>query len=237
MELLKRARAGDKQAVSRLVEENLGLVWSVVRKFSGRGHDMEDLYQLGCIGLLKAVEKFDFSYDVRFSTYAVPMIMGEIKRFLRDDGVIKVSRSLKETAARARVAADALEKELMREPTVGEIAGRLGMESEELVMALDAVAAPESLYKTIHEGERAPIFLMDRLARREDAEGDTVDKIALGEAFRALDLREKKIIEMRYFKGNTQSEVAKELGISQVQVSRLEKKILMRIRQDMQEAL
>ena len=235
MERIALAKEGDKQAQAQLVEENLGLVWSVVKKFAGRGYEADDLFQIGCIGIIKAVQKFDLSFGVRFSTYAVPMIMGEIKRFLRDDGAIKVSRSLKELANKARITKEMMEKELFREPTVGELAGRLDVEEGDLIMALDAAAQPESLYKTIHEGDRSDIYLMDRLAASE-GEGRMVDKIALTESLRHLGERDRKLIYLRYYKGKTQVEIARLLGISQVQVSRLEKKILSGLREQLREA-
>lgn len=235
MELIALAKTGDKQAQAQVVEENLGLVWSVVKKFSGRSYEADDLFQIGSIGIIKAIQNFDLSFGVRFSTYAVPMIMGEIKRFLRDDGVIKVSRSLKELASKARITKEMMEKELCREPTVGELAARLGVEAGDLIMAMDASAQPESLYKTIHEGDRSDIYLMDQLASA-DHEGGMVDKIALSELVEQLDDRDKRIIYLRYYKGKTQMEIARLLGISQVQVSRLEKKILFRLREQLKEA-
>lgn len=234
MELIALAKEGNKQAEATLVEENLGLVWSVVKKFSGRGYEADDLFQIGCIGIIKAIQKFDLSFGVRFSTYAVPMIMGEIKRFLRDDGAIKVSRSLKELAGKARITKEVMEKELFREPTVGELAERLGVEQGDLIMALDASAQPESLYKTVHEGDRSDVLLMDKLAATDDT--GVVDKIALTESLRHLGERDRNIIYLRYYKGKTQVEIARLLGISQVQVSRLEKKILSALREQLREA-
>ncbi len=225
------ARNGDRQAQGTLVENNIGLVWSIVRRFQNRGHETEDLFQIGCIGLIKAINKFDTSYDVRFSTYAVPMIIGEIKRFLRDDGIIKVSRSLKEVSNKARVIKEVLSKELGREPTIGEMAQRLNICTEELVMAVEAVHSPESLYSPISEGENSSLLLIDKLNDScNDDETDIIDKIALREIMDTLKPREKQIIILRYFKEKTQVQIARMLGISQVQVSRIEKKILEDIR-------
>jgi RNA polymerase sporulation-specific sigma factor len=230
-ELILLARNGDRQAQGTLVENNIGLVWSIVRRFQNRGHETEDLFQIGCIGLIKAINKFDTSYDVRFSTYAVPMIIGEIKRFLRDDGIIKVSRSLKEVSNKARVIKEVLSKELGREPTIGEMAQRLNICTEELVMAVEAVHSPESLYSPISEGENSSLLLIDKLNDScNDDETDIIDKIALREIMDTLKPREKQIIILRYFKEKTQVQIARMLGISQVQVSRIEKKILEDIR-------
>jgi RNA polymerase sporulation-specific sigma factor len=226
IELIDMAKRGDKKAQSNIVEQNIGLVWSIVKKFYNRGYEPDDLFQVGCIGLLKAVSKFDKSFEVKFSTYAVPMIMGEIKRFIRDDGIIKVSRSYKELANKARVVKELLIKDLGREPNINEIAQKVGVEKEELILAMDAVATPESLYTNIHEGESSSIKLIDRLNCDERQEEQLIDKIALQQIINDLSPREKKIIILRYFKGKTQTQIAGLLGISQVQVSRIEKKIL-----------
>jgi len=226
MELIAKAKQGDKQAQEALLKNNMGLVWSIVKKFQNRGYEAEDLFQIGCIGLIKAIQKFDMNFDVRFSTYAVPMIMGEIKRFLRDDGIIKVSRSLKETANKAKVVKEILSKELGREPTVKELAEKLNIEVEDLVLAMDASYAPESLYATLHEGESSPIFLIDRIEEGSNNENAIINKIALRQVLDTLKPREKQIIILRYFKEKTQMQIAQMLGISQVQVSRIEKKIL-----------
>ena len=226
-EAITLAKDGDGRAMEYIVEKNMGLVWSVVRKFMNRGHEAEDLFQIGSIGLIKAVEKFDSSFGVRFSTYAVPMIMGEIKRHLRDDGIIKVSRSLKETSIRARAATERLSKELGREPTVNEVAAEVGVPADELAMALDATVAPESINASVTEDGKALENIIDS---GFDMEGTVITKISIKEALQNLDVRERQIIVMRYFKDKTQSQVAKQLGISQVQVSRIEKKILSRMR-------
>ncbi len=231
IQLVVMAKEGDKLAQSYLVEKNIGLVWSLVRRFQNRGHETEDLFQIGCIGLIKAINKFDTSFDVKFSTYAVPMIIGEIKRFLRDDGIIKVSRSLKEASTKARIAREVMSKELGREPAIGEIAERLDIPVEELAMAVEAVHSPESLFNPVGDGDNSSLMLIDRLNDTcNDNEADIIDKIALRQVMDTLEPREKQIIILRYFKEKTQVQIAKMLGISQVQVSRIEKKILESIR-------
>jgi RNA polymerase sporulation-specific sigma factor len=230
-ELMARAKAGDKQAQEMLVENNVGLVWSIVRRFQNRGHEIDDLFQIGCIGLIKSINKFDSSFDVRFSTYAVPMIIGEIKRFLRDDGIIKVSRSLKETSNKARITREVMSKELGREPTINEMAQRLNISTEELVMAVEAGYSPESLFNAVGDGDSSQLLLIDRINDEcNDNETDIIDKIALRQVLDTLKPREKQIIILRYFKEKTQVQIAKQLGISQVQVSRIEKKILEEIK-------
>jgi len=227
LELVKKAKSGDKQAQSILVERNVGLVWSIVKRFQNRGYDIEDIYQIGCIGLIKAINKFDDSFDVKFSTYAVPMIIGEIKRFIRDDGIIKVSRSLKELANKIRVTKEIMTKELGREPSISEISKRLDIPMEELVMAMEANCSPESLYNTVGDSDSSNVLLIDKLNNESnDEEVDLVDKIDLRMVLNTLNPREKQIIVLRYFKEKTQVQIAKMLGISQVQVSRIEKKIL-----------
>jgi len=226
LELIKRSKEGDREARDRVVRENVGLVWSIVRRFSNRGHEMEDLFQIGSIGLIKAIDKFDSSFDVRFSTYAVPMITGEIKRFLRDDGMIKVSRSLKESAGKIRMVRERFGNLYGRDPTLEEIEKELGLAKEEIVMALETGAEVESLYKTIYQGDGSPIYLIDKLAETKDESENLVDKLALKEIIESLDEKEQEIIRLRYFKDRTQTDIARELGISQVQVSRMEKRIL-----------
>lgn len=226
LELIKRSRDGDREARDLVVTENVGLVWSIVRRFANRGHEMEDLFQIGSIGLIKAIDKFDSSYDVKFSTYAVPMITGEIKRFLRDDGMIKVSRSLKETATRIRIVREKFNNAHGRDPTLEELGEELAIDKEEIVMALETGAEVESLYKTIYQGDGSPIYLIDKLAETKDESDNLIDKLALKEVIASLDEKEQEIIRLRYFKDRTQTDIAKELGISQVQVSRMEKRIL-----------
>ena len=228
--LIGRAHQGDKEARDTLFEENTGLIYSVAKRFLGRGVEMEDLFQIGSIGLLKAVDHFDLSFDVRFSTYAVPMIAGEIKRYLRDDGLLKVSRSLKENCARIYQLREELERTLDREPTLEELAGECGMSMEELVLAMESGAEVESLHKTIYQGEGNEISLMDKLPEKVNGQEVLLDRILLEEILGSLDARERRLIYMRYFQEKTQTEIAGELGISQVQVSRLEKRILKNLR-------
>lgn len=236
IKLVKLAKEGNKEAQSNIIENNLGLIWSIVKKFSNRGYEPDDLFQIGCIGLMKAIKKFNFSYEVKFSTYAVPMIIGEIKRFLRDDGIIKVSRSIKEISNKARVVREILSKELRREPTIGEISERLGVAVEELAMAMDAGMSPESLYSQIYENDSNPILLIDRVNQSESGETEIINKIVLNEMLQHLEPREKKVIILRYFKEKTQTQIAKILGISQVQVSRIEKRILEQMREKIAES-
>ena len=228
--LLRRVHDGDKAARELLVQENLGLVWSIVRRFRNRGVEQEDLFQIGSIGLLKAIDKFDLAYDVQFSTYAVPMITGEIKRFLRDDGMLKVSRTMKETAVRALRAREKLETEQGREPTITEIAAALEMSTEEVVLALEAGSQVESLHKTIYQGDGNYISLMDKLEEKTDRNEEVLNQILLEEILGTLKPEERRLIYLRYYREKTQTEIAAELGISQVQVSRLEKKILKTLR-------
>lgn len=229
--LLLRAAEGDVQARELLVQQNTGLVHSVVRRFLGRGQEAEDLFQVGCIGLMKAVQKFDCRYGVKFSTYAVPMIMGEIKRFIRDDGIIKVSRSVKETLAKAMAVKERLTAQTGAEPTLKEIAARLKITPAELAAAMEAGVRPESLYAAADDGSRENRPLIERLENETDYEAEIVDKLVLRQVLGEFAARDKKIICMRYFKHKTQSQVAAMLGISQVQVSRIEKKLLLRLRE------
>lgn len=230
LELIQRAQQGDDEAREILVQENMGLVWSLVRRFGNRGYEMEDLFQIGSIGLLKSIEKFDLSFNVKFSTYAVPMIVGEIKRFLRDDGMIKVSRSLKETAYKVRIIKEELVKEYNREPTISEIAAGLDLEVEEVALALESNAEIESLNAVIYQGDGKPITLADKLNESPSEQGGIVDKIVLTELIEKLLPIEREIISMRYFEDQTQTEIAKVLDISQVQVSRIEKRILKKLK-------
>ncbi|KKK36091.1 sporulation sigma factor SigF [Mesobacillus campisalis] len=227
-ELIKRSHEGDQEARDLIVQKNMRLVWSVVQRFLNRGYEPDDLFQIGSIGLLKSVDKFDLSYDVKFSTYAVPMIIGEIQRFIRDDGTVKVSRSLKEMANKIRKAKDELSKNYGRVPTVNELAEYLQLTPEEIILAQEASRTPSSIHETVYENDGDPITLLDQIDNGE--EGKWFDKIALKEAIRELDDRERLIVYLRYYKDQTQSEVAVRLGISQVQVSRLEKKILQQMK-------
>lgn len=233
LELIERSKQGDKAARDLVVTKNIGLVWSIVRRFTGRGHELEDLFQIGCIGLIKAIDKFDASYEVKFSTYAVPMITGEIKRFLRDDGIIKVSRSLKETAGKVRIAKELLSNKLEREPTIEELGEELDIPTEDIILAMESSSEVESLYKTIYQGDGNAIYLIDKLEQDKDENEHMIDKIALKEIISTLDEKERNLIELRYFRDKTQTDIAREMGISQVQVSRLEKRILKVMRERM----
>lgn len=230
-ELIKKSQAGDQEARDLIVQKNMRLVWSVVQRFLNRGYEPDDLFQIGCIGLLKSVDKFDLSYDVKFSTYAVPMIIGEIQRFIRDDGTVKVSRSLKEMSNKIRRAKDELSKTLGRIPTISELSEYLDISSEDIILAQEASRTPASIHETVYENDGDPITLLDQID--DGNEGKWFDKIALKEAIRELDSRERLIVYLRYYKDQTQSEVATRLGISQVQVSRLEKKILQQMKDRM----
>ncbi|BAB05257.1 RNA polymerase sporulation sigma factor SigF [Halalkalibacterium halodurans] len=223
-QLIAQSQAGDQEARDQIVSRNTRLVWSVVQRFLNRGYEADDLFQIGCIGLIKSVDKFDLSYDVKFSTYAVPMIIGEIQRFLRDDGTVKVSRSIKELGNKIRKLKDDMTKTLGRTPTVNEIAEQLEITPEEVVFAGDASRSLSSIHETVYENDGDPITLLDQL--EDQSETRWFDKIALKEAIHNLEERERLIVYLRYYKDQTQSEVAQRLGISQVQVSRLEKKIL-----------
>lgn len=231
--LIQKAQQGDQEAKDTLLRENSGLIWSVVRRFKGRGAEQEDLYQIGAIGLLKCIDKFDFTFDVKFSTYAVPMVMGEIRRFLRDDGAVKVSRSLKELAFRAKRLQEKAMLEENREMTMQELAEALEVEPEEVVLALEAGREVESLYAAAGGGEEAPLRLIDKLSDTTENE-KMLDRLSLKEAMGTLEEKERQIILMRYFQDRTQADVAKEIGISQVQVSRIEKKTLLRMRRAME---
>ena len=221
-ELIQRSQSGDREATELLVEENSGLIWSVVRRFMGRGAEADDLYQLGCLGLLKAIEGFDLEFGTQFSTYAVPKIAGEIRRFLRDDGAVKVSRSLKEQSATIKVARSRLTAALGREPTVQEISRQTGSSPEEIALAETATAATESIQK--QTGEEG--FSLENILTDTESEEGLVEKIALRQAINALPERERTVIQLRYFHCLTQQRVAKVMQVSQVQVSRIEKKAL-----------
>ncbi len=230
---LVAAKQGDISARDLIVEENIGLVHSIVRRFMGRGYETEDLFQIGCIGLVKAIQKFDTTFNVKFSTYAVPMIMGEIKRFIRDDGIIKVSRSIKELGIKALTLREKLIKETNVEPTVNELSGILGVSPEDVAMALDAGLKPESINASL--GESDDKTLGDRLESGEDCESTVINRVLVNELLEMFDDREKKIIVMRYFKQKTQADIAKIMGISQVQVSRIEKRVLGSMREILKE--
>lgn len=226
-ELIARSQAGDSSATETLVAENAGLIWSVARRFVGRGTELDDLYQLGCLGFLKAVEGFDLEYGTQFSTYAVPKISGEIRRFLRDDGAVKVSRSIKEQAATIRSARNHLAAALGREPTIQEISRQTGFSPEEIALAETATAATESIQK--ETGEEG--FSLENILTDTESEERMVEKIALRQAIDALPEREKMVVNLRYFHCLTQQQVAKVMSVSQVQVSRIEKKAIANLRE------
>ena len=231
--LIEAAHNGDKAARERLVTENMGLIWSIVRRFSGRGYEMEDLFQIGSIGLIKAIDKFDTSFQVRFSTYAVPMISGEIKRFLRDDGMVKVSRTIKENGWKLHRASEKLLYEMGREPTIDELSQETGIMKEDIVMALEANTEIESIYKSVYQGDGNEIFLVDKLPEKCDENEKLINSLALKQIMEELTEQERIIIELRYFHEKTQTEVAKTLSVSQVQISRIEKRILLKMREKM----
>ena len=233
LELIKLAKEGNQDAKDRVVTENLGLVWAVARRFLGRGHELEDLYQIGCIGLMKCIDKFDLSFDVKFSTYAVPMISGEIKRFLRDDGMIKVSRTLKETAYKVKKTREEIMNRTGIEPKLEELSEVLDIDMEEIVASLEANVEVESIHKTIYQNDGNAIYLLDKIADVEDENDELLNHLVVEELMGQLEQTEEKIIRLRYFENKTQTEIAKEIGISQVQVSRMEKKILLKMRQRM----
>lgn len=229
VELLKRVKEGDKRAREELISGNLRLVLSVIQRFSNRGENPDDLFQVGCIGLIKSIDNFDINQNVRFSTYAVPMIIGEIRRYLRDNNPVRVSRSMRDTAYHAMQAKELLTNRLNREPTVEEIAEEMGIKKEEVVLALEAIVDPISLYEPVYSDGGDTIYVMDQIGDSND-DSSWIDEITLKEAIRNLGEREKKILALRFLKGKTQMEVAAEIGISQAQVSRLEKSALLRIK-------
>lgn len=229
--LIARSQAGDKAAREVLIEKNLGLVHHIVKRFLGRGYDAEDLFQIGSIGLMKAIDKFDLTYDVKFSTYAVPMISGEIKRFLRDDGMVKVSRTLKENGWKVRQASEQIAHEKGRDATLEEISEVTGIMKEDIVMALEANVEVESIYKSVYQSDGNEIYLVDKLPEKKDENEKLLNHMLLEQLLGELEEEERMLIRLRYFQNKTQVEVAKNLGISQVQVSRMEKKILVRMRE------
>ena len=229
VDLLKKTRAGDLTARDELINGNLKLVLSVIQRFTNRGEPLDDLFQVGCIGLIKAIDNFDVDLGVRFSTYAVPMIIGEVRRYLRDNNAIRVSRSLRDTAYKAIQAREKLSNELDREPTIEEISDELQMKKEDVVISLEAIVDPVSLYEPVYNDGGEAIFVMDQIGDRNTADS-WMDEILLCDAIRGLSDREKRILNLRFMLGRTQTEVAKEVGISQAQVSRLEKGALKKIK-------
>lgn len=230
--LLKLTKQGDKQAREALINGNLRLVLSVIQRFTQRGENLDDLFQVGCIGLMKSIDNFDTSQNVRFSTYAVPMIIGEIRRYLRDNNSIRISRSMRDTAYKAMQCKERLTASLLRDPTVEEIAAEIELPKEEVVMALESIVEPVSLYEPIYSDGGDTIYVMDQVGDGND-DSNWLDELALKEAIRGLNNREKRILNLRFFKGLTQIEVSAEIGISQAQVSRLEKGALERIKRQL----
>lgn len=230
IELIKRSQGGDRTAEESLIKHNVGLISSIAKRFLNRGYEFEDLFQIGSIGLIKAINNFDPNFGVKFSTYAVPMIMGEIKRFIRDDGMIKVSRSTKDVAKKAKMLKERMTKEMGREPTVNEIAKEMNISSEDLVVAMDSALTPEYLYDVIHQDDGSPVLLIDKITEDDGADSEITDRIAIKEVLDKLDAKARQIIILRFFKDKTQTEIAGMLGISQVQVSRIEKKVLAKMK-------
>ena len=226
MDMLVKIQAGDKAVRDEFIKGNLRLVLSVIQRFSNRGENPDDLFQVGCIGLIKALDNFDMSHGVKFSTYAVPMIIGEVRRYLRDNNAIRVSRSLRDLAYKALQAREVLARTLQREPTVSEISAELGVEREEVVLALESIQEPISLYEPVFHDDGDAIYVMDQVADTKNTDARWIENIALSEAMKKLTPRERKILNMRFFEGKTQMEVAEEISISQAQVSRLEKNAL-----------
>ncbi|MCH5264417.1 MAG: SigB/SigF/SigG family RNA polymerase sigma factor [Lachnospiraceae bacterium] len=230
IELIRQSQRGDKLAREQVIKENMALVYSIVRRFAGRGYELEDLGQIGAIGLIKAVDNFNLDYEVKFSTYAVPLITGEIKRFLRDDGMVKVSRSLKENGWKIRQAAERLAGELGREATLEELGAATELKKEDIVMALEAGGEVESLHKPVFLKEGSEISLMDRVPSGQDESERVLNRLLLRQLLKELEETERQLIELRYFQEKTQTQVAELMGMTQVQVSRMEKKILKSMR-------
>lgn len=228
--LLKMANSGDKSARDKLINGNLRLVLSVVKRFTGRGENPDDLFQIGCIGLIKSIDNFDINQNVRFSTYAVPMIIGEIRRHLRDNSAVRVSRSIKDTAYRAMQVKEQLMEKMKREPTVSEIARELGQPREDIVIALESIVEPVSLYDPVYSDTGDTVYVLDQIGDNND-DKNWLDEICLKEAIKNLSEREKRILTLRFMQGKTQMEVSEEIGISQAQVSRLEKNAMEKIKQ------
>ena len=233
MALLRRTKEGDKEAREQLISGNLRLVLSVIQKFMGRGENADDLFQVGCIGLMKAIDNFNVDLDVRFSTYGVPMIVGEVRRYLRDNSAIRVSRSMRDTAYKVLQAKEKYVAEHQREPSLEQLADILEIPREEIVFALDAIADPVSLYEPVYESGGDTVYVMDQVKDKKNTDESWLEHIALSEAMSKLSDREKRILALRFFKGKTQMEVSSEIGISQAQVSRLEKNALAQIRKSM----
>ena len=233
--LIVMAKEGNKEAMNKLIEVNTPLVSSICKRFTNRGYDYEDIFQIGSMGLVKAINNFNDSFNVKFSTYAVPMIIGEIKRFLRDDGIIKVSRSTKTLAKKLHYNKEELIKKLNRDPTVDELAEYSGVDKEEVIVALESASSMQYLYDTIHQDDGAPVLLIDKISENGEEDSEMIERLALKEAIGTLDVKSRQIIILRYFKDKTQVQVAKMLCISQVQVSRIEKKVLSKMKEKLQD--
>ena len=232
--LIERVQAGEKEVREVLIEQNLGLVHHIVKRFLNRGYEAEDLFQIGVIGLIKAIDKFDPSFAVKFSTYAVPLISGEIKRFLRDDGMVKVSRTIKENGSRVKYARERLSLKLNRDPTLEEVSREAGLTTEEVILAMEANVQVESIYQSVYQSDGNEIYMVDQLADKgKDEQEKMLNHLVIKQLIEGLSETEQKLIILRYYQDKTQTEVAKLLGISQVQVSRMEKKILMGLRERM----
>jgi len=232
-EMMVKIKAGDKEVRDEFIRGNLRLVLSVIQRFNNRGENPDDLFQVGCIGLIKALNNFDLSHGVKFSTYAVPMIIGEVRRYLRDNNAIRVSRSMRDTACRALATKERLSRELHREPLISEIAKELEIETGEIIRALDAIQEPVSLYEPVFHDDGDAIYVMDQVSDTKNTDTQWVENLSLSEAMKKLNPRERHIIELRFFEGKTQMEVAEEISISQAQVSRLEKNALQYMRKYM----
>lgn len=232
IELIKCAHEGDGDARERVVVDNMALVWSIVRRFSGRGYEPDDLFQIGSIGLMKAIDRFDTAYDVKFSTYAVPMIIGEIKRFIRDDGIVKISRSIKENNWKISKARELLMQLNHKEPTIEEIAADTGLTVDDVVLATEAAQEVDSIYSTVYSGNGEDIYMVDRLGSKDDEseQQKIINHILVRQLLEELPPEERNLIELRYYQDKTQTEVAKSMGISQVQVSRIEKRVLLKMK-------
>ena len=233
MELLRRTKQGDMAAREQLISGNLRLVLSVIQKFAGRGENADDIFQVGCIGLIKAIDNFNTDLDVRFSTYGVPMIVGEIRRYLRDNSAVRVSRSMRDTAYKVLQAREQYVAEHQREPSIEEISQKIGIRREDVVMALDAISDPVSLFEPVYSDGGDALCVMDQVRDAKNTDESWLERIALREAIAALGERERKILDMRFFQGKTQMEVSAEVGISQAQVSRLEKNAIKQIRKSL----
>ena len=229
-ELFRRIKEGDEEARELYIKGNLRLVLSVIKRFSGSSENMDDLFQIGCIGLIKAIDNFDTTLNVKFSTYAVPMIIGEIRRYLRDNNSIRVSRSLRDIAYRAIYAKETYMKNNLKEPTIAEIANEIGIEKETIVYAMDAIHNPVSLFEPVYTEGGDTLYVMDQISDKKNREENWVENLSLREAINRLNQRERHIIDLRFYEGKTQMEVAQEIGISQAQVSRLEKNALKTMR-------